>query len=708
MTATEIDLTGCDREPIHIPGSIQPHGLMLVAEAQTLTVRHAAGDVEGHLGVSDWRDRPLAVVIGDVLAEAAQGLLREAHPGLLGRLTTAEARWDVSLQIAGPWAILELEPAPAVETAASVLLGGLETAAAGFERTIGLKALCEAAAAAFRALTGFDRVMVYRFLDDDAGTVLAEAKRDDLASFMHHHFPGSDIPRQARALYVRNLIRVIPDATYTPLLLRPAWAEAEPLDMSDASLRSVSPIHLQYLRNMGVVASASVSIVKDGALWGLIACHNETPRQISYDTRSACRALAGGLARQINAKEEAESFRERIRLRGFEDEIVALLSREGALDEALTNHAGELRKMMNADGVAVLRGHELLIDGGHPPETAIRALAAWVSARGDDPVYATDRLSTVNPSSEPYQQVGSGLLSLIISADEPWIILWFRAEEVQLVEWAGNPHKDQALAPGETLSPRASFEAWRETVHGRSRRWTLAEVEAAGRLRPAVLTVRQNRRIRDLNVRLTDTLADKDLLLQQKEFLIGEVNHRVQNSLHLVSSFLALQAREVADPAFQATVEEARRRLNAVALVHRRLYRGDHVEMVDAARYLEELCGDTVVSMGKAWAENLVLDLAPIKLRTDRAVTLGLVLTELMINANKYAYDGAPGALEVRLIEARAAMRLIVSDRGRGKTGTRKGFGSRMMDALVGQLGGELTYEDNAPGLRATLSAPIE
>lgn len=708
MTESLIDLTGCDREPIHIPGSIQPHGIMLVVGAKDMLIRQGAGDIEGRLGAADWLGRPLAEVIGASLAQSARVLADTGRPGLVGRWGEAGAeRLDVSLHLSGEAAILEFEPVVEGETTAAMLLSSLEAAGASFERSSTLKTLCDQAAAAFRTLTGFDRVMVYRFLDDEAGTVLAEAKRPDLPSFLNHHFPGSDIPRQARALYVRNLIRVIPDAAYVPAPLRPPEAAGAPLDMSDAALRSVSPIHLEYLSNMGVVASASVSIVKDGFLWGLIACHHTTPRQLSYDTRIACRVLAGGMARQIKAKEEAEGYRERIRLRGFEDEIVALLSREGTLDEALSHHIDDIRRLLSADGVAVLRGGEMLAAGTHPPESAIRDLARWISAQGDDPVFSTDRLSSIYPSAANFQKAASGVLSLMLSADEPWVIQWYRAEQVQVVEWAGNPHKDETAANG-ALRPRASFDAWRETVHGRSARWTLVEVEAAGRLRPAVLNVRQNRRIRELNVRLTDTLNDKDLLLQQKEFLIGEVNHRVQNSLQLVSSFLGLQARDAGDPRFQATVEEARRRLQAVALVHRRLYRGDNVEIVDAARYLEELCSDTMTTMGPEWADGLALDLAPIKLRTDRAVTLGLVLTELMINTNKYAYGGEPGPVEVRLIEDRNRMRLVVADKGVGKVGGRKGFGSRMMDALVGQLGGDLTFEDNTPGLKATLTAPIE
>src|ERR1700712_1051835 len=177
---------------------------------------------------------------------------------------------------------------------------------------------------------------MYQFLEDDAGRVVAESRNEAFSSFLNHHFPASDIPRQARALYVRNLTRVIPDVTYRPAPLRPEIGPQ--LDRSDSSLRSVSPIHLQYLRNMGVAASASISIVKDDVLWGLIACHNKTPRLMTFDVRMTCRALAGTLAVQIKAKEEGESYRQRIRLRSIEDEIVRLISREESLDLAIADH----------------------------------------------------------------------------------------------------------------------------------------------------------------------------------------------------------------------------------------------------------------------------------------------------------------------------------------------------------------------------------
>ena len=703
------ELTSCDREAIQAPGSIQPYGMMLVASRVGLTVRHVAGDVEQRLGVSRWEDQALDVLIGDALCAMVAVLVRRgAAGGFLGQLRTAAGETlDVSAHVAGEDVIVELEAASTENLSVSMVMDRLAAASAGFEQAASLTALCERAAVGFRLFTGFDRVMIYRFLDDDAGRVLAEDRRADMHSFLHHHFPASDVPVQARALYVRNLVRVIPDSGYQPAVLRPAWKSVAGLDMSDASLRSVSPLHLLYLRNMGVTASASFSIVMDGALWGLVACHNETPRSLPFDVRAACGALAGSLARQIAARQEAEGYRQRIRLRSFEDDMIALLSREGSLDETLSNHLDEIGRMMAADGVAVLRGRELVSKGVSPGDPDIRALTAWVLDRSMEPVFSTDRLSVLYPPAARYRHLGSGLLALTLSVEEPWILLWFRVEQVETVEWAGNPHKEHGANPLTPLTPRASFEAWREIVGGKARPWSRPEIEAGIRLRAALLDVQQNRRLLQLNRQLTKILQEKDLLLQQKEFLINEVNHRVQNSLQLVSSFLALQARSSDDPRLQAALEEARRRLTAVALVHRRLYRGDQIEVVDAARYIEELCADTFSFMGQEWAQHLTLSLAPVLISTDQAVTLGLVLTELLINSNKYAYGGGAGPVTVELTEHRGQIRLVVADQGIGRASARKGFGSRIMEGLVAQLGGTLESGDNAPGLRTVVMVPV-
>jgi light-regulated signal transduction histidine kinase (bacteriophytochrome) len=703
-TATP-DLTACDREPIHIPGSIQPHGLLLIADAGSRRVVGVAGDLEGRLTLR-WRDAMLDDLLGvDVAALLAvddDALDNVAVFGVDGLVE----RFDATLRTAGAYLLVELEPQDSNVASATEMLGRLDAIATAFERAPDLQALCDRAAIAFRTLTGFDRVMVYRFLDDNAGMVLAEARDPGLASFLNHHFPASDIPKQARALYVRNRVRVIPEVTYTPAPIRGA-AGIDAIDLSDVALRSVSPIHLQYMRNMGVGASASVSIVKDGLLWGLIACHHNTPRQLSYATRAAARALAGSLARQIRAKEEAEAYRERLRLRASEDAIVARYDLDAPLGRFVEDMGHELARLLSADGFAMLRGQELVASGICPPEAALRGIAREVAPLAIAEPFASSALATRVPAAADHADTASGLIAAALGGEDAALLMWFRAEEPEIVNWAGNPHKAVAHDPNAVLTPRTSFEAWREEVQGRARAWTIEEIASVSRLRRALFERRQQRRLRNLNQELAATVADRETLLIQKDHLLREVNHRVQNSLQLVQAFLSLQAR--ADPAIADRLEEASRRLSAVALVHRRLYQGDQVETVDLARYLEDLLADTREAMGPEWAAAMVLDLAPILISADRAVQVGLIVTELVINANKYAYGGRPGPLAISLERYRNQFRLIVADKGKGADlpTQRTGFGTRMMNAMIQGLGGTFEQSDNQPGLRVIVSAPI-
>jgi len=702
-TETGGDIAACDREPIHIPGSVQPHGLLLIVDAASLKIVAGAGAIERRLS-ADWLGRPVTDLIGP---DAVTALAKPGVTDSLGGCDGISERFDISGHHAGDQILIELEPAASADDDVINLLGRLDAASSAFERATDLHELAERAATAFRRLTGFERVMVYRFLDDDSGVVIAEDRDPALGSFLNHHFPASDIPKQARALYVRNRVRVIPDIRYDLAPLRPASPAVAQTDLTDVAIRSVSPIHLQYLHNMGVRASASISIVRDGLLWGLIACHDRQPRRLDLRTRLSCKALAGGLSRQITAREEAETYRERVRLRASEDVVSARLGNDSALADFFGDSGEELRRMLAADGFAAVQGKEMIFFGRTPDPADVRAIAGWVRDRATVQAYATHNLSRSFPPAAACRKTASGLLAVTMSSEEPVILLWFRAEIVETVSWAGNPHKAVQSDPEVALTPRASFSAWRELVEGRARRWTFAEVEAAGRIRRLLFEARQNRRLRELNTELTATVADKETLLLQKDYLLKEVNHRVQNSLQLVSAFLQLQARSVKDPALSVHLDEAQRRLSAVALVHRRLYSDDRVETVDLGRYLEDLCGEIRGSMGTEDAHHMRLDLAPVLVPTDKAVTVGLILTELVINASKYAYGGKPGPVTIALDEHRNRFRLVVADHGTGKTRTREGFGTRMLAAMVDQLSGTIEEQDNEPGLRVMLTAPI-
>ena len=713
----DIDLTDCDREPIHIPQAIQPHGFLLVLDPDSLVAAKGAGAIETLTGRDHWLDRPVAELLGATIARRLQDMVQAEDSGFVGRWRASNRlEYDVVIHRApaagpmgqAPHLIVEVEQSSQQTRPGVELIARLDAAGAAMERAGTTQAVCEQAAEAFRALTGFDRIMIYRFLEDEAGQVVAEARAHGADSFLNHHFPATDIPRQARALYLRNPVRVIPDSRYTPQPLRPVEPGEPALDMSDAGLRSVSPIHLQYLRNMGVRASASVSIIVDDALWGLVACHSAAPQLLPYEIRVACTTLARNLARQLKSKADAELYRERVRLRRLEDELIARLPREAALEKALAARSEQLIDLVGADGVAIIRSGRVAAFGHTPPEAAVAELDQWLGGRPGLRPVSSNALSTLLPQAEAWRAHGSGLLAVRLPGDAPLSILWFRSEILETVRWAGNP--STAIKSGETgaLTPRASFEEWSETVAGRARRWSAAAVESAARLRDALADFAAVNQLRSLNQSLQARLSERDLRLEQQQYLMQEGNHRVQNSLTLVSSFLGLQAREQGDGPAAEALQEARRRVRAVSTVHSRLYRGDSTATVDLGRYIGELVVDLGSSMGPDWTRAVETDLAPVCVDGGRAVTIGLILTELIINAQKYAYDGAPGPLRIALSEDEGSFRLAVADQGKGGHKAGKGFGSMMIRSLVDQLGGQLDYLDRRPGLEVVLKARID
>lgn len=704
----DLDLTVCDLEPIHIPGSIQPHGIMLVVNRDTLEVVGGAGDIEGRLA-RDWLGRSASELLGfDFQSHVARIAAEDLH--FVGPVHGADGFLNAVAYRSGDFILLEMDEADTEVRPTAALLHELDAAAIQFEKAPNMEDLCRRAATVFQSLTGYSRVMVYQFLDDAAGVVVGEALGEGTASFMNHHFPASDIPRQARALYIRNRVRVIPDVHYKPQPIRPAAHGLATLDLSDSTLRSVSPIHIQYLKNMEVAASASISIVKDGVLWGLVACHHHELRELSLTVRMSCRALGSALARQIRAREDAELYRERLRLRGHEETILARLGADRSLGQFFSKSGPELARLLAADGFAAVQGGDLYLHGNCPDPVGIRDLAEWVRRPASIKPVAYSSLGEEFEPAKAYAAQASGLLAVTMSTEVPTILLWFRAEHLEVVNWAGNPHKNSQADPNAVLTPRASFDAWSESVRGRARRWSLAEVESATRIVRLMLEARNNARIKELNQDLTTSLKENESLLTQKDYLLKEVNHRVQNSLSLVSAFLKLQSRSSDDPAVRLNLEEAQRRIMAVSLVHRRLYQDNNTTIVDLARYLEELCQEIQTAMDEGWSANFHLDLAPILISTDRAINVGLVLTELVINASKYAYGGSSGPLSVSLEQHRGSFRLIVADHGKGKRiGVEAGgFGSKIVNSIVSRLHGYIEESDNQPGLRTILTAPVE
>lgn len=413
-----MDLTNCDREPIHVPGAVQPHGALLAADAVSGMISHAAGACEVFFGAIP--DKLVSAPLGALLGggELMVGA-DSAAPDYAGAIAARDGgELDVIGHYSGRRLVVEFERArlPRRSTAevARIIENGTRTLLANRS----LDGTCAAAARLFRAITGFDRVMIYRFLADETGEVVAEDKSDDLPTFLRHRYPASDIPRQARALYVRNVIRVIPDVFYKPAPLIGVGEDAEPLDMSDCVLRSVSPIHIQYLQNMGVAASASVSILRDGALWGLIACHHTSPKAIAWDDRTICRLLAASLSQHIASLEDGEHYQQRLRVQAELDALFAHSIRTGR-EQGLEDLVCDLMQLIPSTGVAIRRGERLITGGRCPDETRLRQLSDWLQERTRTRAFATDALSRIYPAGSVLPDVASGVLAVAVPGSGP-------------------------------------------------------------------------------------------------------------------------------------------------------------------------------------------------------------------------------------------------------------------------------------------------
>ncbi len=385
-----------------------------------------------------------------------------------------------------------------------------------------LDELLRNAAEAVRWVTGYDRVMIYRFAEDGHGQVVAEERLPSLEPFLGLHYPASDIPAQARRLYALNWLRIIADIDYRPAVLVPApGAERDPpLDLTYSTLRSVSPIHIEYLRNMGVAASMSVSLVHDGALWGLIACHHYTPRFVPFTVRMTCELLGQMLSTLIlgfERRDEAE------RQRAIGERRVRLLERLNGADylaSGLTADPEDLLEVVGAAGAAVLEDGGLTAVGACPPEPAIRAFAAWM-ARERHEVLASFRVAAELDGAPPLGPDAAGVLAVGLPQTENNALLWFRPAVETAVSWAGGPEKVYAEGPnGPRLTPRGSFELWRETVRDQSVRWSHLEIEVARALRAG----------------LTDAAVRKAHEAERaRDMMLGMVSHDLRNPLGAIS-----------------------------------------------------------------------------------------------------------------------------------------------------------------------------
>jgi two-component system, chemotaxis family, sensor kinase Cph1 len=502
LLIADVSLTNCDREPIHIPSAIQSHGVLLTFDEVSLAILQISQNSEAFLGKKPeaFLGKSLAILLQSEQLEAIRDCLSDGFENvnplrLMLAVNGQQQAFEGIVHRVNNVVVLELERL--IEQQAVSFFDFYKFVKSPIDHlrsTTNLVELAEQSVITIRNITGFDRVMLYRFNKDGSGHVIAEDKCEDAESFLGLHYPATDIPKQAKELYRLNLLRIIPNILYEPVALEPALhpATGESLDMSLSVLRSVSPLHTEYLINMGVGASMSISILHDRQLWGLIACHHLSPKRLSYETRTICEFLGQAISFEIASKADAEDLDYKIKLQTVHSKFINTIATCQTLDEGLKQSPNDLMNLVGATGVIFCESHRLASFGETPPEKVIAGLLEWIDQQmGEEATLNTNTLVTDYPKFVPYKDVASGLLALRISRVQQTYLLWFRPEVTQTVNWGGDPYKLAVTDANNNLrvTPRKSFELWKETVRLKSLPWKTCEIETALELRSQIIGI---------------------------------------------------------------------------------------------------------------------------------------------------------------------------------------------------------------------------
>ena len=702
--AETIDLGNCDREPIHKLGMIQNFGALIAVNADLIIVHHSQ-NVDDILG----RDTGTGAGtrLNSVFPEAAIRLLqkRMRHDGddrLAERLFAidlgaSDRMFDIALHASGELYLIEFEPHDPDAFAAQ--LGTLQPVMANLEHADGVTDLCRRAAVQVKAMLGFDRVMVYRFHEDQSGEVIAEARERHLETFLTLRYPKSDIPSQARALYVRNPFRIISDVNAPPVAIVPEISlSGEPLDLSDSVLRAVSPIHIEYLQNMGVGASLSISIVIDGKLWGLFACHHYSARTLPFPLRTVAELFSGMFSLLLERLLQRESAARTQRGREIHNKLMARMAGGTGLAENLDTIESIIGDVIPHSGSSAYIDGEYRTRGKAPNEEEFLAIAPTLNSAATSKVFAHNELGAIIPAAQAFADRAVGALVIPVSRrPRDYFVLW-RQELPQVVNWAGNPEKAVEYGPnGARLTPRKSFEAWQESVRGRSAPWLDEEVSIAESLRVTLIEV---------ILRLTDqAMQDRASAQQQQELLIAELNHRVRNILNLIRGLITQSKGEAIDVESFSRIVGGR--ISALASAHDQITR----ENWSPASVKELVLNEARAYLNDGNQDRLKIIGDDVLIAPEAFTVLALVIHEMMTNSVKYgSLCDSSGTLTVTLERGRDND-LDIHWRERGgppvKAPTRRGFGTTIIcRSIPHELGGDADIFYKLGGVEAEFTIP--
>lgn len=633
------DLSNCEREEIHLAGSIQPHGAMLVISEPDHRVIQASANAAAFLNLPSVLGRSLSDLEGDLLLR----ILPHLDPTAQGMPIAVRCRignpsLDCDVLLHRPPAgglVIELERAgPPIEIAHDII-----TALDKIRTASSLPGLCDEAAKLLQDRTGYDRVMVYRFDDKGHGEVYAERRKAHLEAFLGNRYPSTDIPQMARRLYERTRVRVLVDVNYAPVPLEPRLSPitGRDLDMSLCFLRSMSPIHLQYLKNMGVGATLVISLVVGGKLWGLVACHHYEPRFIHFGLRAVCELLGEAIATRIVALESFAQSQSELFVERLEQRMMEAISREGDWRAAILDSSQSILQPLGASGAALIYENKIMTTGEVPGTSEIRAIVEWLDGQPHAAVMSTSELTQDVPAFAPMTKVASGIAAATISDSAGEYLIWFRPERVRTVTWGGDPLKPFVIGGSpEDLSPRRSFAQWHQVVERTSDPWTAAD-HAAARL------IGQTVRDIVLQFRAVRTLIAQDQLEQfsshvtvsEQPIVIADVQGRV---LLVNKAFRSL----VSSP------EEALRRLDdlAHAFADPDEFQHNVKQLLDTRRSWR---GEVILKHQSNREQSLMIRADPVQPARDRVLGFVLIFSDL---TDRKAADAARSRFQDGIIES--------------------------------------------------------
>lgn len=691
----DVSLANCDSEPVHIPGHIQDFAVLLVADNKLTKVTHCSENAAALFGAEN----------GNILGGALDGLIgEEVCHDLRNVLSLSSARVqrekvgrhvikgqavEIWVHLSDGLPIIELEPVEHDEEGQDQAIPVVRSMLAHLQQQDDFWAALNDAAVGLRRLTNFDRVMVYKFDNDGDGEVVAEARAPGLEAFLGLRFPKWDIPNQARAIMKKLPLRVIANVAAERVPLLSLDRTAAPVDLTLAASRATSPIHTEYLGNMGVEGSMTLSVVVRDELWGLIAFHHRTPRRLGPSLRAAAELFIQFFCLQI--EQRLERVRNAARATALTHQTALLEAADTATDiqEILGDIAEPFCNLMGADGMAICAPDGVSIYGMTPDPEAARAIANALLAEPESDVRATTSIKAEGLDGGK----AAGALALSIDETAGKRLVFFRSEASSSVRWAGAPDKEIVEEEdGPRLRPRGSFKVYLQSVDAKSLRWTAQNMASAHELRRAIVKADES---------LFRRLSQKEE--RQRSIYIAELNHRVRNILALIRS-LSRRAQE-SSSSLESYAKALEQRISALGAAHdlaaNRVAHGVSIGAVfetEAKPYLSDR------------QEQFYATGDPYLIRSDVAPIFALVVHELVTNCVKYGALSVPsGSVSIHTTSDKDGLTIVWKERGGPvvEPPTRRGFGIGLIEkAIPYELDGDSIVEFLPDGVTVTFWLP--